>query len=418
VRALLLACLLAGACAPRVTEPPSHHAPPPPHELPAVIDAACSQDGCVRRLVADLGSYALADLQPLLQPNVQIQNGYRVLTIEYLTDGRTSTATVTLPFDVDDADAAYPIVANAHGTIGVDDPCSLSGTVSGAGLAGLFGARGAIGVAPDYPGLGTDGVHAYLSTRSEGTSVLDALRAASVIARHEGYAVSGANAIVGLSQGGHAVLAAASLHASYAPELDIRAFGITAPAAVYEEQWRGGLRFYGAHIPNYALLVWDWAELAGAPQDMWVDGVREQIDGWMHERCMWSPAFGTEPTLYDALGTDPSLVFTPEFVAAFDSGDIDDDASPWRFLHDTFAANRVVPFAQTAPIRIWQGDADTTVNPAYTHQLVDDLNAAGMDVEITDVAGGTHIDTAFGFVASAEHATTESVAWIEDALRP
>jgi fermentation-respiration switch protein FrsA (DUF1100 family) len=85
-------------------------------------------------------------------------------------------------------------------------------------------------------------------------------------------------------------------------------------------------------------------------------------------------------------------------------------------MGDGFTENRVTPFSQSAPIRVWQGTADTVVLPADTHRLVDDLNAGGMNVEITDVPGGTHIDTAFGFVAANELAMDESIAWVRARL--
>lgn len=48
----------------------------------------------------------------------------------------------------------------------------------------------------------------------------------------------------------------------------------------------------------------------------------------------------------------------------------------------------------------------------HTQALVDDLNAGGMQVELTLVAGGDHLDTAFGFLARQQKATAESVSWV------
>lgn len=99
--------------------------------------------------------------------------------------------------------------------------------------------------------------------------------------------------------------------------------------------------------------------------------------------------------------TTSAEVFTPEFAANFKTG----DAGPWAHLGERFARERVVPFTQTAPIRIWEGTADVTVLPSHTQALVDDLNAGGMQVELTLVPGGDHLDTAFGFLA-------RSASWI------
>jgi pimeloyl-ACP methyl ester carboxylesterase len=410
VAALMLAALVTvSACVPPQGEEPPHGDADagPEVEEPVLIEPGCTDHGCLQALTV-IGDYSLADVERWLSPGVAIDNGYSVFTLQYATDGRASTATVNVPFGVEPPEGGFPVVVNAHGTVGLEDPCRVSNTVSGAGLAGLFGARGAIGIAPDYPGLGTEGLHAYLSKEEEGKSVLDAIRAAKRLARYLDVPTNGRAAVVGLSQGGHAVLSAAALHASYAPELDVRAFGATAPASVYEEHWRGGAAVAGPHQPYFALVAWDWAELAGAPQDFWSAERADDIDTLMRTRCLWSPSFTDELLLGEALGEDPAQIFTAPFLEAFSTG----QWGPWTFMAQAFADNRVVPFEQTAPIRIWQGSADTVVLPAMTHGLVDNLNAAGMDVELVEVPGGTHINTAFGFVASAELATEDSVAWI------
>jgi hypothetical protein len=323
---------------------------------------------------------------------------------------------VTLPIDLAGGapTEGFPVVVNAHGTVGLDDPCRISGTVSGTGLAGLFGARGSIGVAPDYPGLGTAGLHAYLDAQSEGESVLDAIRAALLVARHEGVLANGRSAVVGLSQGGHAVLSAAALHQSYAPEVDIRAFGASAPATVYEEQWRPGVELPGPHLSMFALLAYSWAAEAGVDDDdIWAPGLVGEIDAIVGSRCEWSPSFTAEPLLGDAISDEPDEVFSQEFLSAFSTGEW---AGPFAFMGERFEANRVVPFEQSAPIRIWQGSADAVVLPAMTQDLVADLGGGGMDIELTLVAGGTHLDTAFGFLAFPERATDESVAWVQARL--
>lgn len=383
-----------------------------------IVDESCAVDGCLRA-VSDLGAFDREALTPFVAATVHLDNGYRVFTIEYATDGRSSTATVTLPIDLegDAPDDGFAVVVNAHGTVGLDDACRLSGTVSGSGLAGLFGARGSIGVAPDYVGLGTAGLSPYLDTESEGAAVLDGIRAATNLARLEGVAVNGRSAVVGLSQGGHAVLAAAAMHDDYAPELDVRAFGATAPANVYEEQWRPGLTFAGPHVAFYAMLAWSWSREAGVADDVdraiWAVDVEDSIDDIMAGTCVWSPTFTNELVLETVLGDEPRAVFSAEFIDAFTSG----DWGRFGFMRDRFAQNRVVPFVQSAPLRIWQGTADTVVLPSMTEALVDDLRAGGVDVEFTVVDGGTHIDTAFGFVAFEERATAESVGWINEQLQ-
>ena len=218
-------------------------------------DPTCTMDGCLRSATRR-EDVPLGTLRSLADPAVVIDNGFSVWSIEYVTGGTTSLATVTMPIDVEAPPRGFGIVANNHGTTGVDDPCAITGTAFGSGLAGLFGARGTIGVASDYPGIGTTGVHPYLVSDVAGRAALDSLRAARSLARWQSVATSGRVAVVGASQGGHATLAAAAMHASYAPDLDIRAFSVAAPASLFEEQWRKDLASDGKQIIWQTMLVY------------------------------------------------------------------------------------------------------------------------------------------------------------------
>jgi dienelactone hydrolase len=383
-------------------------------------DETCVVLGC---LMAEesLGVATRADIEPFLYGDVEVDNGYEFVAVEYLTEDGPATATVTLPLDLagPPPDLGFPVVVNAHGTIGLDDPCQLTGTSAGLGLAALFGGRGAIGVAPDYTGLGTPGFHRYLDARSEATSVLDAVRAALHLARYRGVETSDRAAIVGLSQGGHAVLAAAALHDRYAPELDIRAFGAAAPASLYEEHWRSGVAVDGEHLVQHAMLMWSFAEVSGAgSSELWASGIAPGIDERLTTRCAWSPAFGPEPLLADGFPTTASQIFSSALLDEYTSGSWD----RFVFVGERFDANRITPWlslgAQTAPLAIWQGTHDTTVLPWMTEDLVDDLRAGGIDVDLHLVEGGTHTTTAFGFLAFPDRATDESVAWVMNLLAP
>lgn len=398
--------------------PPPTTTTPEPRDAP---DPGCATLGCLRAVV-DYGTYSRADIAPYLYGGVTIDNGYAIYGVTYLTEDGEASTTVTLPVDL--AGAAppdgFPIVVNAHGTMGLDDPCQLTGTVSGTGLAALFGGRGAIGVAPDYPGLGTPGFARYLDARSEATSVLDAIRAAIHLARWRGTATNARAAVVGLSQGGHASLAAAALHAVYAPELDIRAFGASGPANLYEEQWRAGAAVPGEHLVLHAMLAWSFAEVTGLSEAeraaIWADALAPTVDDHLTTRCNWSPSFGPEALLADGFPTRIDDVFSPAFADAYLSG----AWGEFAFMGERFDADRIRPWLdeapQTAPIAIWQGTEDATVLPWMTEALVADLQAGGVDVELHLVDGGTHTTTAFGFLATPELATDESVAWVKAQL--
>jgi hypothetical protein len=133
------------------------------------------------------------------------------------------------------------------------------------------------------------------------------------------------------------------------------------------------------------------------------------VDGIMTKDCVWAPS---GPTIGSSVPTDATQVFDPAFLTAYRTREWGD----YSFVHEAFSANALVPFAQHAPIRIYQGDADTTVPEPGTHALVDAFTAGGMTIDYQVVPGGQHTDVAFGYVASAEKRTAESVAWVKSKL--
>jgi len=124
----------------------------------------------------------------------------------------------------------WPIVAWAHGTVGVDDSCAPSLNPyndRNSTYLSTWMKRGFAIVATDYQGLGGPGTHAYLDTRVEAYSVLDSIRAALANVPD----LQNKIMIVGQSQGGGAAVATAAYAPTYAPELDIR--GTVATGAPY-----------------------------------------------------------------------------------------------------------------------------------------------------------------------------------------
>jgi pimeloyl-ACP methyl ester carboxylesterase len=135
-----------------------------------------------------------------------------------------------------------PVLAWAHGTVGMGPTCAPSRAKSPLGqlqpFLGPMLQQGWVVTAPDYAGLGTPGVQAYLVGLAEAHDVLNAVRAAHAIPQ------AGAGqtlAIWGHSQGGQSSLFAAALARDYAPELHLIAAGAAAPAAevvpLFREQY-------------------------------------------------------------------------------------------------------------------------------------------------------------------------------------
>jgi hypothetical protein len=121
-----------------------------------------------------------------------------------------------------------PIVSVASGTRGIGDSCAPSKfqpDYERPVFIDAMLARGWAVAITDYEGLGTPGTHTYIVGRSEGHTVIDAVRAATRLPA-AGLAEGGLVAFSGYSQGGGGAAWAGELAPGYAPELEV--VGITA----------------------------------------------------------------------------------------------------------------------------------------------------------------------------------------------
>ena len=124
----------------------------------------------------------------------------------------------------------WPVVALAHGTLGIDNPCgpSLFGSLLGmAEQISKLADQGYAVAFADYQGLGYGGVHPYLDARTAGFNVIDSVRAL----RHTFADVSPRWAAFGGSQGGGASWAANEQASTYAPDLNLVGAVSISPAA-------------------------------------------------------------------------------------------------------------------------------------------------------------------------------------------
>ncbi|MNE03040.1 Prolyl oligopeptidase family protein [compost metagenome] len=124
--------------------------------------------------------------------------------------GKTATATAMVLFPkATPPKDGYRVVVWEHGTVGVGDGCAPSKNAINPRfkiLAETLLAAGYVIIAPDYEGLGTQGVHPYLNLSSEAKSALAAVKAAK---EHYGAQLKGDWMSIGQSQGGHASLGTA-----------------------------------------------------------------------------------------------------------------------------------------------------------------------------------------------------------------
>ncbi|MEV0435192.1 lipase family protein [Nocardia sp. NPDC050413] len=145
----------------------------------------------------------------------------------------------------------WPVIAWAHGTVGLGDDCAYS--VAGPAAVerdwaylGTWLKQGYAVVAADYAGLGGPGEHPYLNGIVEARNVVDAVRAATA----QYPSLSNKWAVVGQSQGGGAAVFTARYATEFGgPELDYRgAVGTGVPAYIEDV-----IGLVGPGVPPIAL---------------------------------------------------------------------------------------------------------------------------------------------------------------------
>jgi acetyl esterase/lipase len=236
--------------------------------------------------------------------------------------------------------------------------------------------------ATDYQGLGTPGPARSAIGLSAGRAVLDVARAARGL---QAAGAGGRMVLAGHSEGGHAVLWAAELARSYAPELQVLGVAATAPGAELATTLKLS-RFRPAAVTSGPMLiVVAWSDAYRVPPDVLTPAGRMAVDR-VRTRCLLELARDpATPTV--RLG---DLLTTP----------------PWPAL---LARNTPGHVATPAPILIAQGTDDETVVPAATGALVQRLCHAGDTVELRTYQYTGHFDI-------PKVAASDVTAWIGDRL--
>lgn len=131
---------------------------------------------------------------------------------------RTESAAIFLPQGSEPEDG-WPLIVWHHGTVGIAYGCAPSLNVRSFRDSQYLNTWLSLGYAifaPDYPGLGSQGLHHYLHARSVAWSVLDGIRAALGV-----FPLKNRILLIGHSQGAHAAFSTAGYQMQYAPALNI-----------------------------------------------------------------------------------------------------------------------------------------------------------------------------------------------------
>jgi pimeloyl-ACP methyl ester carboxylesterase len=264
------------------------------------------------------------------------------------------------------------IVSWAHPTTGSAEKCAPSRSVDPyiwmEGLPQLL-QQGYAVVATDYTGMGVPGPDSYLIGVTEGRNVLYAARAAREVL---GARASDRVLLWGHSQGGQAALFAAQEQPAYAPELDLRAVAVAAPATDLAALLRADIGdVSGVSIGSYAFAA--YSQVYGSPLDT----------------ILTPEAIAALPAMNDfCLITQNSALhrIAQPLVGRFVTGD-PGVIQPWSEL---LAANTPGATALPVPAFVAQGMSDELVRPSATASFVQREKDQGGDVTYDAVPGATH----------------------------
>lgn len=320
-------------------------------------------------------------------------SGVKAWRVRYVTGGRDgvvrqeATAVIMAPSDAADR-TPRGVVAWTHGTWGTASKCapSLSGRFFELTPAVAAVAMGYVVAAPDYPGLGDDGIHPYLVGQPTGQSVIDAVRAARMMPD----ANAGRRFVVwGESQGGHAALWTAMI-ASTAPDLDLIGVAAGAPPTDLAANFRE------ASDPNArafltALTADSWSRYFATPLEIGkrrTPGIIRRLAG----NCISSTAAPRLGTLVGMIALCSDLK-NDDFTAR----------QPWsRIMADNSASPTF-----SVPLLLAQTREDPLVSPNVTRNFARKACLRGVKVRWIDLPGKDHATT-------ASQSAFATLQWIED----
>lgn len=326
------------------------------------------------------------------EPVVDTPAGMQAWRVRYLTRddrgaARQVTGMVVAPREAAPA-RSRPVIAWAHGTSGIANQCAPSMMpafwTSTPALEAVR--RGYVVVAPDYPGLGSPGVHPYLVGTATARSVLDAVRSARAIA---GAAAGERFVVWGESQGGHAALWTG--HLASAEGSGLRLVGIAAGAPPTD--LAANLR--QASDPNArtlltAFAVQSWSQYYGVPPRIG----RPRTPGIIRRLSRNCVSVDSGPKLGAVLG----ILALRQDLRTVDLA----RTPPWSSY---VAANSTTPISRV-PILIAQARADPFVAPSVTRSFAQRLCANRVRVRFVDLPGKDHATT-------AKQSSAQTLAWID-----
>jgi pimeloyl-ACP methyl ester carboxylesterase len=220
-------------------------------------------------------------------------------------------------------------------------------------------------------------VHPVLVGRSEGSSVLDAVRATRMIPQ----ANAGPRfALWGESQGGHAALWAGQMAATYAPDLQLVGIAAIVPPTDLARNFieTKDLRIR-ALLTSYTAA--SWSRYYGAPMSTFGSRQVQNVMIRLADNNCVEP--GGKPRLATILG----IAIAQNAVRKVDLG----TRQPWARL---MAQNNPSPAAISVPVMIYTGTGDAIVAPAVVGDFARRACRLNKTINYKLVQGGDHATVA------------------------
>lgn len=285
---------------------------------------------------------------------------WRVLYTTTDAAGQVTTASALFCLPKNQQDS-YNLLVYCHQATGIERRCAPSVHDKPAlALAGLRQAmqKGWAYLAPDYPGLGAEGVHPFLIGEPTATSVLDAIRAIQTTTVAQ---INNKTVIWGYSQGGHAAAWAAGVQPSYAPELALDGIILGSPALDPAELFQASQDSPISRV-IWALSAVSWSRLTGislqgAIKPESLAAVRETA-----KHCFIGAEAIVGLAATDAMGGKPHLI-NPLDVEPFATM-LQENRAPTKF---------------SLPVLVVQGGKDITVPPAQSKLMIAEMQSYGTD---------------------------------------
>ncbi len=385
-----------------------------PPQLPAARGALVR---CVQGPVLDAAAVTAAAEDA--GATIEATTGVSIVKLAYRTvraDGTPAVTTAVAWLPLVPRATPAPVALIARSTSGIADGCAPTRSELPLAELGLpLAARGFVSIAPDFAGLGNEGVHAYLDNREAASQLFDGALALRALV---GTSIGAPQVALGYSQGGGIVLSAQALEHTLTGARTLRGVVAIAP------EWPTRIASFG-----YERLLRDPDQLTGATglAPPTVTALRQY--GWFANRLGPAHAADSFPAAERAEIADHiESLCTVELGAALGAGqlrirDLVDEpfrvamlacidgtagcVEPARSFHAWLLDDIVTADPAGARVLIVQGLGDQ-VMPAASQAACDvaKLRAEGVDPDVCSDTFATH-DTVL------ERKIEHAAAWAE-----